>query len=98
MITGLDGDIFEGERYIAQAVDVLQWGRRAWKDVSPNLRGTVFSDTFVRGVRCMHLQKYMEVCHSLALSLSIALRFLLMERQNTGLCKESRNEQHSLPA
>lgn len=61
MMSGLKGDCVGAERALGKAVEVLQWGRRVWKDVDPDTRGTVFSDTFVRGIKSMHIQEYMKV-------------------------------------
>lgn len=48
------------ERY-DKALAILKWGREQWKDVPKEDRGTVFEDSFVRGVRDMRLEAYMEV-------------------------------------
>ncbi|KAI0316405.1 hypothetical protein OF83DRAFT_1195236 [Amylostereum chailletii] len=46
------------------ALDVLTWGRNEWPGVPAETRGTIFEDTFVRGVRNMRLEAYMEVCEA----------------------------------
>ncbi|KAL6299613.1 hypothetical protein BKA93DRAFT_819814 [Sparassis latifolia] len=43
-------------------LDVLQWGRRVWKSVPKDDRGSVFESTFVRGVRSLRLESLMEAC------------------------------------
>lgn len=45
--------------FFSRAVEVLEWGRQIWNDVSVEHRGVIFELTFVRGVRrlqlsCMH--------------------------------------------
>ncbi|OBZ79655.1 Small glutamine-rich tetratricopeptide repeat-containing protein beta [Grifola frondosa] len=42
-----------------RVVEILEWGRRAWKDVSRDDRGVVFEDSFLRGVRSMRLEVQM---------------------------------------
>lgn len=48
------------ERY-DKALAILKWGREKWKGVPKEDRGTIFEDSFVRGVRDMRLEAYMEV-------------------------------------
>lgn len=50
------------ERY-DKALAILKWGREHWKDVPKEDRGTIFEDSFVRGVRDLRLESYMEVRH-----------------------------------
>lgn len=45
--------------FFSRAVEVLEWGRQIWNDVSVEHRGVVFELSFIRGVRrlqlsCMH--------------------------------------------
>lgn len=56
------------ERY-DKALAILKWGREHWKDVSKDDRGTIFEDSFVRGVRDLRLEVYMEVRHIIGFSL-----------------------------
>ena len=53
------------ERYLpafeifACAIEVLEWGRQIWNDISVEHRGVIFEPSFIRGVRrlqlsCMH--------------------------------------------
>ena len=55
-----------------RAVELLEWGREAWKDVPKDLRGAIFEDTFLVGVKAMRLDAYADV----SISLSFALRRL----------------------
>lgn len=48
--------------FFTRAIDVLEWGREAWRDVPPDQRGAIFGDTFVRGVKCLQLDSYINVC------------------------------------
>ena len=43
-----------------KALDILQWGRQEWDGVPKDDRGAVFEDTFIRGVRGLHLDAYMK--------------------------------------
>lgn len=47
--------------FYSRAIEVLNWGRIAWKDVPQEKRGAIFSDTFVRGVKDLHLTALMQV-------------------------------------
>jgi hypothetical protein len=48
--------------FLGNALEVLDWGRQAWKNVSNEVRGTIFKSTFIRGVRSLHIRALMEVC------------------------------------
>ncbi|KZT06216.1 uncharacterized protein LAESUDRAFT_184545 [Laetiporus sulphureus 93-53] len=43
----------------SQALEVLEWGRQAWRDVKKEDRGIIFDDQFFRGVRSIYLQALM---------------------------------------
>lgn len=47
-----------------QAVEILQWGREKWKDVSSEERGSMFELTYIRGVKRMYMTTLVEVCTS----------------------------------
>lgn len=47
--------------FYTSALDVLQWGKELWKDVSFDDKGTVFRETFMRGVKCMRLDAFIAV-------------------------------------
>jgi hypothetical protein len=55
-----NGDIRHGHQagvqYFKRALDLLEWGRAIWKDVSKNDRGAIFEDSFVAGVRALYLK------------------------------------------
>jgi len=55
VVNGLKGEPELAASLLKSAVDFLCWGREAWKDVPDTNRGTIFSDTFLRGVRTMYL-------------------------------------------
>ncbi|KAM5537085.1 hypothetical protein V8D89_009231 [Ganoderma adspersum] len=42
--------------FFTSALDLLQWGRDQWKDVSFEEKGEVFRPAFIRGVRSLHLE------------------------------------------
>jgi hypothetical protein len=48
--------------FLSRALEVLEWGRTAWKKVPVGDRGVIFEDTFIHGLRAMHLNALMEVC------------------------------------
>jgi hypothetical protein len=54
--------------YVAQVemysrcIEILEWGQKAWANISCEKRGSVFEHTFVRGIRAMRLEALMEVC------------------------------------
>ncbi|RXW19116.1 hypothetical protein EST38_g6722 [Candolleomyces aberdarensis] len=41
---------------LMNALDVLEWGRNQWPDVSKDDRGTIFEKNFIRGVKLMLLE------------------------------------------
>lgn len=47
--------------FYRRTLDILQWGRRTWKDVPRDDRGTVFDLTFVRGVKRFYMNALLEV-------------------------------------
>lgn len=49
-----------------RALGILEQGRAKWANVDEETRGTVFSATFVRGVRRLYLDAYMQVRGDLA--------------------------------
>src|SRR5438876_9868626 len=49
------------EEFFRRAIDVIEWGRSAWKNVSRTERGAIFDETFLRGLRAMHMNALMEV-------------------------------------
>jgi hypothetical protein len=59
---GIQGNHVAEEEFYRHALDVIEWGRSAWKDVPNSDRGAIFDETFCRGVRAMRLDTLMEVC------------------------------------
>lgn len=47
--------------YYSRAVNVLEWGRRVWRDVPAAQRGTIFADTFLAGVKNLRIESLMLV-------------------------------------
>jgi hypothetical protein len=47
--------------FLGYALEVLDWGRQAWKNIPNEVRGTIFKSTFIRGVRSLHMRALMEV-------------------------------------
>jgi hypothetical protein len=50
------------EDYYSKALKLLEQGKAMWADVAPEDRGAIFSDTFIRGVKRLHLAAYAQVC------------------------------------
>jgi len=53
---GMRGNHVSREEFLHRAVDVVEWGRSVWKNVSREDRGTIFEESFLRGLRAMHLE------------------------------------------
>lgn len=50
------------EEFIKRALEILEWGRTGpWKEVPDTTKGVIFSRTFMRGVRVLHMESYMGV-------------------------------------
>lgn len=47
--------------FFTSALDLLQWGREQWKDVSFEEKGEVFRPAFIRGVKSLHLEALLSV-------------------------------------
>ncbi len=47
--------------FYSRSLEVLKWGQRAWRNVPKEKRGVIFEDTFIRGVRVLHLNAYLKV-------------------------------------
>ncbi|EPQ51112.1 hypothetical protein GLOTRDRAFT_49327 [Gloeophyllum trabeum ATCC 11539] len=43
--------------FLGRALEVLEWGRSEWAGIPDDQRGAIFQDTFVRGVRCLRLER-----------------------------------------
>ena len=57
-------DIETALEFFASAMDLLRWGKELWKDVPFEEKGEVFRPAFIRGVRCLHLEALLRVCHA----------------------------------
>ena len=55
------------EEFYRRAMDVIEWGRSMWKDVDRADRGSIFEETFLRGLRAMHIEAFMQVRMFIAL-------------------------------
>lgn len=53
-----------GVQFLKRVVNLLEWGRLVWKNVHKDDRGVIFEDTFLRGVRSMHLMMSMNAYSS----------------------------------
>ena len=62
---GLFGDPRKAVHYYNEALQVLEWGKQVWRNASKQDRGTIFEDTFLRGVKSLRLDCYMKVCSML---------------------------------
>ncbi|TDL17201.1 hypothetical protein BD410DRAFT_843826 [Rickenella mellea] len=51
-------------KWFTGALEVLERGQRVWKDISDEVRGMVFTDNFIRAVRSLHLEVYLDACES----------------------------------
>ena len=59
----MQDSIEEGSpEFYRNAVEVLEWGARVWKDVPKSDRGAIFEPSFIRGVKRLHLKSQMKVC------------------------------------
>jgi hypothetical protein len=92
IISGAKGQTKEAERIMAQAVEVLQWGRRVWANVPESDRGVIFSDTFYRGVRFMHMQQFMKASATFNLLLCLMAYMLVSVIWPNILCPSGRLE------
>lgn len=54
----------EAIEFYRRALDVLEWGRRVWKNVVREKRGVIFEDSFIRGIRRLYISVVMEVHHA----------------------------------
>lgn len=60
LTAGLTSDYSAGVEMYEKALGILKWGQEEWDGVPKDERGVVFEDTFVRGVRDLHLDAYMK--------------------------------------
>ncbi|KII90584.1 hypothetical protein PLICRDRAFT_106955 [Plicaturopsis crispa FD-325 SS-3] len=57
---GLKQDHHIAVEFYDRAIEVLNWGRQVWRGVRAEDRGTVFEASFVRGVRHLRIEAYMQ--------------------------------------
>lgn len=58
---GLRGRFDTAVEFYSRAIEVINWGRVAWENVSVEQRGVIFETSFLRGIRAMHLEALMQV-------------------------------------
>lgn len=66
---GLKKDWDVALEFYTNAIEVIEWGQTVWKDASREERGTIFDRTFVRGVRRLRLEAFMQVENDVACGL-----------------------------
>ncbi len=59
--SGLLDDSLATENLYRDTLDFLEEGRKVWENVSRKERGTVFDDSFIRGIRVLHLEAFTKV-------------------------------------
>ncbi|KAI1798214.1 hypothetical protein LXA43DRAFT_1107045 [Ganoderma leucocontextum] len=52
----LKGNVETALDFFTSALDLLQWGKELWKDVSFEDKGEVFQPAFIHGVKCLRLE------------------------------------------
>lgn len=58
---GLTGRFDSAVEFYSRAIEVLNWGRTTWRDIPSEKRGVVFENTFLRALRSLYLEAYMQV-------------------------------------
>ena len=58
---GLKSNPVGAFEYYNRVIEVLQWGRHAWRDASKDDRGAIFQPTFLTGVKCLRLDTLVKV-------------------------------------
>jgi hypothetical protein len=48
--------------FLNNSIEILERGKKLWVKVHKDDRGAIFEDTFIRGVRNMRLDAWMQVC------------------------------------
>ncbi|KAF8215758.1 hypothetical protein K438DRAFT_1704631 [Mycena galopus ATCC 62051] len=59
-ISGSTGSHRVATEYFRSALDVIEWGRETWKDVSRSLRGDIFDLIFMRSVNRLFVSSVMD--------------------------------------
>jgi hypothetical protein len=75
---GMRGNHVSREEFYRRAIDIVEWGRLVWQGVSNEDRGTIFEETFLRGLRLMHLEALRQVRTFSVLSFDRQLIILLL--------------------
>lgn len=57
----LKNDTDAALQFLTSALELLRWGAEYWKEVPENDKGAIFQTSFIRGVKCMHLNIFMKV-------------------------------------
>ncbi|KAI3609899.1 TPR-likeprotein [Moniliophthora roreri] len=60
---GLRSNHVSEVEYLGRVIEVIEWGRKVWKDVDFSSRGAIFRDTFLRGVKKLHMEALTEAYH-----------------------------------
>ena len=60
-VESLNGNRAVGSEFYRHILEILEWGRRIWSDVSKEDRGVIFELSFVRGVKRLYLTALHEV-------------------------------------
>lgn len=47
--------------FFLRVLDILEWGRALWHNVSKDDRGVIFELTFIRGIRKVYISTLMKV-------------------------------------
>ncbi|KAK0461592.1 hypothetical protein IW261DRAFT_1629269 [Armillaria novae-zelandiae] len=55
-----DGNVVSQSEYYVRCLEVVEWGRELWKDVPASMRGDVFDEFFIRGLRNLYLQSILQ--------------------------------------
>ena len=58
---GIDHEFAVGIQFYENALEILERGRGIWQDIPPAERGDIFDDNFIRCVRTLLNQEYMNV-------------------------------------
>ncbi len=61
VLNGLKNDNLGTETLYSDTLDFLEKGRKIWAGVPREDRGAMFDDTFIRGIKVLHLEAYMGV-------------------------------------
>ncbi|KAI0320227.1 hypothetical protein OF83DRAFT_1106058 [Amylostereum chailletii] len=54
------GDVEKCVQYLDGAIEIIRWGQQEWPDVPHRERGVVFDDMYLRALRSLRLEKYID--------------------------------------